>query len=385
MTDRRTFLRATGGALGALSLPSDALLGQPRRPSHLEAYGAIDERAPRDLRILILGGTSFLGPHQVHLALERGHSVSIFNRGRTEPRLYAEDFARVERLVGDRENDLRSLEGRTWDVVIDNSTRRAAWAEATVELLRDAAEHYVFISSTGVYYPYLTPDVDEDGPVPMEDTRGGEDGSMVYGVMKAQGEQAVRDGFGERAIVLRPGHIAGPGDTQPNRFPYWTTRIERGGEILVPGLPSDPAQIVDVRDLTGFMFHLFETGTGGTFNVVGPASPMTMEEFVYGLRACSGEPVSWVWADDHAWLAEHQLVGFVPWILPVGDEVAYMRVNPRRALEAGLTIRPLARLVLDTMAWWHSDAVPDEVRTQTRFPLTPERERELIAAWRARG
>ena len=291
MTDRRTFLR-TAGSLGAIALTPTSLLGRPRSLDHLHGYGSVAETAPRNLRILILGGTSFLGPHQVHLALERGHSVSIFNRGRTEPRLYAEDFARVERLVGDREDDLSALDGRTWDVVIDNSTRRAAWAESTVALLRDAVEHYVFVSSTGVYYPYLTPDVDEEGPVPMEDTRGGEDGSMAYGVMKAQGEQAVRDGFGDRAIVLRPGHIAGPGDTQPNRFPYWTTRIERGGEILVPGRRDDPVQIVDVRDLTGFMFHLFESGTGGTYNVVGPASPLTMEEFVHGLRACSGEPVS---------------------------------------------------------------------------------------------
>ena len=201
MTDRRTFLRSTGGAIGALSIAPHHLLGQPRHPSHVHAYGSVDERAPRELSILILGGTSFLGPHQIHLALERGHSVSIFNRGRTEPRLYRTDFEHVEHLVGDREDDLSALEGRRWDVVIDNSTRRAAWAEATVELLRDAAEHYVFISSTGVYYPYLTPDVDEDGPVPMEDSRGGEDGSMAYGVMKAQGEQAARDGFGDRAIV----------------------------------------------------------------------------------------------------------------------------------------------------------------------------------------
>ena len=112
---------------------------------------------------------------------------------------------------------------------------------------------------------------------------------------------------------------------------------------------------------------------------------MSMEEFVHGLRACSGEPVSWVWADDYAWLQEHDVGGVIPWVLPEGDELAHMRVDPTRALEAGLTIRPLANLVMDTMAWWHSEAVSDEVRSETRFPLTPERERELIAAWRERG
>lgn len=343
------------------------------------------QESTRALDILILGGTSFLGPHQVHLALERGHSVSIFNRGRTEPRMYVDDFDHVERLIGDRENDLSALEGRRWDVVIDNSTRRAAWAESSVELLENAAEHYVFISSTGVYYPYLTVDVDEDGPVPMEDSRSGEDGSMAYGVMKANGEEAARQGFGDRAIVLRPGHIAGPGDTQPGRFPYWPLRLQRGGEVLAPGRRSDPTQIIDVRDLTDFMFHLFEGGRGGTYNVVGPAAPMSIEEFLYGVRACTDAPVSWVWVDDYDFLAENRLGAFVPWLLPVGEEVGHMTVDPSRALAAGLTHRPLADLVFDVLDWWESDAVPAEVREDTRFPLTPEREAEMIAAWRARG
>ena len=384
-------MRAGAAALGGLAV---AGVGSERAaaatPGGTDGHRIPDParspaRPARALDVLILGGTSFLGPHQVHHALERGHAVSIFNRGRTEPRLHQEDFARVEELLGDREGDLSALEGRRWDVVIDNSTRRAAWAEATVSLLRDTAEHYVFISSTGVYYPYRTLDVDEDGPVPMEDNCGGDDGSMAYGGMKAQGEAAVRAGFGDRAIVLRPGHIVGPGDTQPNRFCYWTTRFERGGEVLVPGMRSDPVQLVDVRDLTDFLFRLVETGTGGTYNVVGPASPMTMEEFVHGVRACTGAPVSWVWADDHGWLEAHGLTGFVPWVLPVGDELAHMRVHGSRALAAGLSHRPLARTVFDVIEWWHSDAVPSEVREGVRFPLTPEREREMITAWRSRG
>jgi 2'-hydroxyisoflavone reductase len=299
--------------------------------------------------------------------------------------MFVQDFDHVERLLGDRETDLSALEGRRWDVVIDNSTRRPGWAEATVDLLRDSSNLYIFVSSTGVYYPYVTTSIPETAQVLMEDTRNGEDGSMAYGVMKANAEEATRTGFGDRGIVVRPGHIVGPGDTQPNRFPYWTTRMERGGEVLAPGMKSDPTQLVDVRDLIGFMFHLFESGQGGTFNVVGPASHLSMEEFLYGVRACTGQPVSWVWADDHEWLAENRLRSAIPWVLPAGDELGHMSIDSSRALGAGLTLRPLARTVFDVIDWWHSDAVPSEVREKVRFPLTPERERELIAAWRARS
>lgn len=385
MTDRRTFIKSGTALAGAMAFTPKVVLGEPRRPEHTSGYGSLEPGAPRALNILILGGTSFLGPHEVHLALERGHSVTIFNRGRTEPRMYVEDFDRVERLIGDREDDLSALEGRRWDVVIDNSTRQAAWAEATVELLRDSASQYVFVSSTGVYYPYLTTDIPESGPVAMEDSRDGNDGSMGYGVMKARGEEAARQGFGDGAIILRPGHIVGPGDTQPGRFPYWTTRMERGGEVAAPGMKTDPTQLVDVRDLIGFMFHLIETEQGGTFNVGGPASLMTMEEFLHGIRACTANPVSWVWMDDYDWLRENRLGGLIPWLVPLGDEVGHMSINVEKALAAGMTLRPMARSVFDVMDWWHSDAVPDDVRENVRFPLTPEREVELIEKWKGRG
>jgi len=382
VSDRRSFLRSASAAAG-LALAPSGLAGAPRAERHVSGYGSVGGEPVEPLDILILGGTSFLGPRQVHLALERGHSVSVFNRGQTQPRMFVDDFERVEWLVGDRGSDLQALARRSWDVVIDNSTREAAWAEASVALLRETVGRYVFISSTGVYYPYRSTGLDEDAPVALEDTRGGDDGSMTYGVMKAKGEEAVRRGFGERAVILRPGHIVGPGDTQPGRFVYWTSRMQRGGEVFAPGRRSDPTQLVDVRDLTGFLFHLVEGGVGGTFNVVGPAAPMPMEEFLHGMRACTGRAVTWVWADDHDWLRENRLTGFVPWVLPVGDEIGHMSVDAGRALAAGLTLRPLARTAFDVMAWW--DAEPEEVRSAVRFPLTPEREREVIEAWRARG
>jgi 2'-hydroxyisoflavone reductase len=317
----------------------------------------------------------------VHAALERGYTVSVFNRGLTEPRMFVTDFDRVEKLVGNLAGNLGALEGRGWDVVIDNATRRTEWTRTTTELLHSSGL-YVFTSATGVYYPYLEASVSEDAEVVMEDTRGGEDGPMAYAVEKVQSEAAVREVFGERALVLRPGHIVGPGDNR-GRFPYWTTRIERGGEVAVPG-PQDPIQYVDVRDLIDFTFHLLRNGRGGTFNVLGPTAPMTMEGFAHGLRACTSAPVHFVWMDDHEWLEEHQVDFLIPWILPVGDEVGHMTVSNERALAAGMTLRPLARTILDVMAWWRSDAVLDEVREGVRFPLTPEQEVELIAAWKGR-
>ena len=160
--------------------------------------------------------------------------------------------------------------------------------------------------------------------------------------------------------------------------------MEDAGVVATPGMRTDPVQLVDVRDFIGFMFHLIETEQGGTFNVGGPASPMTMEEFLHGMRACTGDAVSWVWMDDYEWLRENRLGAVIPWMIPLGDEIGHMRINVDKALGAGLTLRPMARSVFDVIDWWHSDAVSDEVRENTRFPLTPEREAELIAAWSAR-
>jgi 2'-hydroxyisoflavone reductase len=379
-TDRRTFLGAGLAAAGSLIVAPEKLMAAG--PGAVEPSGGVEPARGETPSLLILGGTGFLGPYQVHTALERGYAVSIFNRGRTEPRMFAAEFDRVEKLVGNLNGDLGALEGRRWDVVIDNSTRRSDWTRATTELLQDSGM-YTFTSATGVYYPYLSADISEDAEVVMEDTRGGEDGPMAYAVEKAKSEAAVREVFGGRGLVLRPGHIVGPGDNR-GRFPYWTTRIERGGEVAVPG-PQDPIQFVDVRDLIDFTFRLVELENGGTFNVLGPASPMTMEGFAHGLRACASAPVTFVWMDDHQWLAEHGIDFVIPWILPLGDEMGHMRVSNARALAAGLTLRPLARTIMDVMAWWRSDAVPDEVRDGIRFPLTPEREAELVAAWRGRA
>ncbi len=394
---RREFLRTTAAAGGTLALGlgggAGAAAGAERGieaagqaqpgPDGSLRRGSASSSAP--LRVLILGGTSLLGPHQVHEALARGHTVSIFNRGRTQPTVHPADFERVEHLNGDRAvPDYESLKGREWDLVLDNSTSRWEWARDAAQLLKDAAEMYVFVSSTGVYWPYLTPDVDETVQPLAVDESGGQNGSAAYGVMKTLGERAVQEAFGERALLVRPQHFTGPGE-RSDRHGYWVERMDRGGEILAMGKRTDRVMLLDVRDLAEFMLDLAEAGTGGVFNVAGPASALTMEEFLHGLRFCTGAPVTWTWVDDYDFLEAQGLTYLVPWVLPRGTELGYTRVNIEKALAHGLKHRPLARTHADFREWWLSDAVTEERRRGFRSPLPAEREAEILAAWKARG
>ena len=379
---RRDFVRTSivaGGSLafGAGKSTAQSLDSDRRGATLLSPL----DRPPRSLKILILGGTSFLGPYQVHQALERGHEVTIFTRGRTQPMIYADDFQHVEHLVGDRENDLGALEDRRWDAVMDNSTRKWEWARDTASLLKDAVDRYLFISSTGVYYPYLTTDIDESVQPQSVDESDGGDGSAAYGVMKTLGEMEVQKHFGDRAIIARPQHFTGPGETT-DRHNFWVERMERGGEVLAMGRRTDPVMLMDVRDLVAFNLHLLETETGGIFNIAGPASLMTQEDFLHGLRFCTGAPVEFTWVDDYDFLKEHRLEFATPWVLLDGPNLGYTSINIDKALAHGLTFRSLAETHLYFRDWWLSDQIPTERRADVRFPLTAEREAEILAAWR---
>jgi 2'-hydroxyisoflavone reductase len=367
--NRRTFLR--GAAAGAAGLALSPGLAWSQRPI---------ERAPRALRILILGGTNYLGPFQVKYALERGHSISIFNRGRRVPALYPEVFERVEKLEGDRNGDLRSLQGKRWDAVIDNSATDPKWVTDSATALKDSVRNYMYVSSTGVFLPYLRDRIDESVEPRLEDPPGTQQPS--YGVQKARSEREAIKVFGDRAVIVRPHFIVGPGDSS-DRFPYWPVRIARGGEVLVPGRKSDLVQYIDVRDLTEWMIRMLETGDGGVYNLAGPEGGITMEEFVHGVRAATTKPASWVWADDYDFLTRNEIGGAVPWIRLTGDNQYMTSIVFDRALAKGLTFRPLATTVVDMLAWWHSSAVPEQRRQSPRFVFTPERERELIQAWKA--
>jgi 2'-hydroxyisoflavone reductase len=375
MHTRRDLLRI---ALAALAAPSAA----PR------------VRAQTDRRLLLLGGTGFLGPHLVHAALARGFEVAMLNRGRRAPAQNAGDFARVEALRGDRAapNAYASLQGRRWDVVIDTATN-LQWTRDGVAALKDAAGRYMYVSSTGVYWPYRTVDIAETGAVPLDDDPPQEPPS--YGVLKARSENAVREGFPGRELIVRPGYIVGPGDTS-DRFTYWPVRIARGGEVLVPGRRRDLVQYVDVRDLAEWMIRIAEGGASGTFNVVGPAAPQTLEAFIDGLRPLAATPVTLTWIEDYAWLKAYPLraaspgmptglVEAIPWVMADGDELGHMRIDARKAVAAGLTHRPLLTTARDTLAWRQSAAVPEALRARPRYVLTGEQERAMLDAWKKKG
>lgn len=377
-TPRREFLKLMAGAGGALSLgaASPGLLAT--ESSRLQPVG---DAHPRALRILILGGTGFIGPHQVRYAQERGHELTLFNRGRTNPGL----FPGVEKLRGDRNGDLAALEGRRWDVVIDNSASNHDWVRMSAGLLRDAVERYIYVSSLSAYSDMSRIGIDVDAPTFTYETAGASSetdaAELPYGLRKALSEREARAALGERATVVRPGLIVGPRDPT-DRFTYWPVRIHRGGEVLAPGTPRDPSQIVDARDLAAWMIRLAENDTAGTFNAVQPPRPFA--ELLYGIRAVTTEPATFTWVDAD-FLAEMEVRPWADmpvWVPPEGDSAGFARFDVHRALEAGLTFRPLAETARDTLEWHFTR--PSEERETLRAGLSPEREAEVLGAWHER-
>ena len=322
----------------------------------------------------------------VRYAVERGHEVTIFTRGRAQA-----DLPDVEHLIGDRDGDLGALEGRSWDVVLDNNTQNYRWAQLSTELLRDAAEQYIFVSSISAYispglayehkdrvlYEHL---IDEDSErfTPPDGWQDGDDAH--YGLMKALSEDIAHAAFPGRATIVRPGLIVGPGD-RTDRFTYWPLRIFEGGEVLAPGNPEHANQIIDQRDITEWIVRLAEDGVAGDFNATGPASRMSMAEMLYGIRAATSTPVEFTWVPEDFLEAQGvRPFGQLPAWAPGSD---LMFVDIDRALAAGLTFRPLAVTSRDTVDW--DGTRPEDERLNRRAGISRAREREVLDAWRAAG
>lgn len=354
-----------------------------------EADSALIKNNSHQLKILILGGTSFLGPHQIAYALKRGHSISTFTRGKTKPTVHQKLFKEVEHLVGDRNDNLEALKGRKWDAVIDNSGRKVEWTKASAELLKENVGLYLYTSSTGVYYPYLGEDIKEDTKLVTEmpdNLNEEEELEYGYGVMKTNSENTAKSIFGsDRIIIVRPTYMMGPAD-RTDRFTYWPVRLERGGEVLVPGKPDDPVQYIDVRDVAEFMIRLIEHKQTGTYNAVGPASAQTMMPFIYGAHAAFSSPVSFVEVPDYDFLIKHKIYYSVPWIMPTGKNIGSAKINFEASLEKGMSFRPLAESIRDIFEWWNSGVVSKErIDKMTSAPDTlMAREAEILKAWKNR-
>ena len=373
---RRKFIK-TSMALGAASLLS---------PYALQASNLFTT-SNQKLKILILGGTSFLGPHQISYALDRGHEVSIFTRGKTVPKIHQELFSRVEKLVGDREDNLEALKNRKWDVVIDNSGRKTKWTEDTAQLLKDNVGYYMYTSSISVYYPFTGTDFSESRKLVTkipETIEPGEKGLYDYGVMKATSEIATRKAFGtERSIIVRPTLIVGPGD-RTDRFPYWLARLEKGGDIIIPGSSSEVVQYIDVRDLAEWMIRLCENKAAGTYNGSGPGFDMTTTAFVHGIHACYNSPANFIQIDDLQFLKDNNVYGLQPWVIQLPKYAGMSKSDNSKAIGAGLTFRSLANTVEATKKWWYSEAVPqkrrDNILASERSFM--RREKDILAKWK---
>jgi 2'-hydroxyisoflavone reductase len=362
---RRSFLATTAAGVAAAAVTRGNAAVTP---------------AAKPLRILILGGTGFIGPNQVKYAVARGHKVSVFNRGKTNPGTLP---AGVEQLIGDRNGNLEALKGKTWDAVIDNPSTLPRWVRDAAQLLKDSANHYMFISTISVYADNSKPGMDETAPTLTLADPTVEEIGPNYGGLKALAEKEADRAFPGRTTIVRPGLIVGAGDNS-DRFSYWPIRIARGGEVLAPGNLHDPVQFIDARDLGEWTIRLVEQKAYGTFNAVGPAHPLTMAEMLYGIKAVTtaGAQFTWVPAD---FLEEQKVAPWMDmpvWIPPTGEYAGFGSRSIKRALDAGLTFRSLADTAETTLAFHQGR--PEERQSKLRAGLAPEREKEVLAAWKAK-
>ena len=364
--------------LGALAAAGSAL--------PMLAWGAESGAGVKPLRILILGGTGFTGPFQVNYALARGHKVTLFNRGKRPSPEWPGD---VEQLHGDRNTgDLKALQGRQWDVAIDNPTSLPFWVRDAGKVLKGNIGHYLFISTISVYADGSKPGIEEDaslaqykGKDPMAETieRLRADIENLYGPLKALSEAEAHKQFGDKVTIVRPGYIVGPRD-ETDRFTYWPHRVAQGGEMLLPGDGKDPVQFIDGRDLGEWMIRLAEAGTTGTFNAVGPRGTITMDAMLAGCEAVVGGDPTYTHVTPE--FVEAQKIDLPIWVpRQAGPFAGYGQVSNARAVTAGLTYRPLATTVAELMAWFRG--LPAERQAKLNAGITREREAELLRLWHA--
>jgi 2'-hydroxyisoflavone reductase len=357
----------------------------------LAAAGAFSAAMPsfgrkiKPLKILVLGGTRFIGLHMTALALERGHTLTFFNRGKTKTDRYPD----IERIKGDRNGEIDGLKGRQWDVVIDNSGYVPRHVRLSAELLAPNVRQYVFTSSISVYPNFAVPRDEKSEVGKLKDETIEKVDGESYGPLKALCEQAVEKALPGRATIIRPGLIVGP-DDNTDRFTYWPARAARGGEFIAPGAPTDPFQIIDARDLAAFTINAVEKNITGTYNLVSNVNEFKFGELTDACIAAANKQARPADAPRATFLPADFLEAqqVAPWSeMPVwlpakGDEAAFAGTSNAAALAKGLKISPLKKTVDDTLAWHLTR--PVEEREKLKAGIAPEKEATVLAAWKAR-
>jgi len=322
------------------------------------------------MKILVIGGTRFLGRTLVEMALKQGHELTLFNRGKTNPELFHE----IEKLIGDRDGDLTPLKGRTWDIVVDTCGYVPRIVAKSAELLAGSVELYVFISTINVYADYSKPGLNEDSPLAtianesVEEVTG-----ETYGPLKVLCERTVRKSFPKDSLIPRCGLIVGPHDPT-DRFTYWPVRIKKGGEVFAPSPPHMQVQFIDVRDLVNFLLLLAENRISGIFNTTGPADKLTMEDFLAKCSAEFGNQASLTWVSEEFITSND--VGHIPMWTPENWRGIF-QADCSKAINVGLSFRPLTETINDTLAW-HATRPSDY---DLKVGLKPGKEKELLKKW----
>ena len=325
------------------------------------------------MKILFLGGTQFVGRHMVERAMERGHEVTLFNRGKTNADLFPE----VEKLVGDRDGGLESIRDRRWDAVIDVNGYLPRLVSDSAQLLADSVARYVFVSTLSVFASYSQSDQDENAPLAtLEDPADEEITDDSYGGLKVLCERAAEEALPGRVLTIRPGYVVGPYD-HTDRFTYWPWRINQGGEVLAPGEPETPLQFIDARDLAAFVIAAVEAERATIYNCCGPEYPLSWGEFFDACKDTLRSDVAFTWVSEGFLLEQEVSETELP-MWPVTEVHGIMRTNNKKSIADGLGFRPMRETIFDTLEW-------SKFQTKPKAGLSPERETDLLRRWRERG
>jgi 2'-hydroxyisoflavone reductase len=371
MTTRRDLLQIAACAAAGVVLP-DALAVAADT-----GHAADTKPEPKTKTLLILGGTGFIGPHLTQEAQRLNWKVTHFNRGKRA----ADGVPGVETLTGDRKGQLDSLKGRKWDVVIDDTGYIPKYVKMSAELLAPNVGYCLFISSISAYASFAKPNDEESPTGKLSDPNIEEITGETYGPMKALCERYSAEAFTGRISIVRPGYIVGPLDGT-DRFTYWPVRASKGGEMLAPGTPHDPVQIIDVRDLSVWMMKLVEARTNGYFNAVSPPGAFTMGDLVTASMRASpkaGTKVTWVPEDFLAAHWKPEELDLPPWSPMKGDSAGALLTSMKPAAKTGLRSRPLQVTVRDTLAWYQS--LPEDRQAHLKAGLAAQKETDTLKAW----